>query len=1169
MTNDPPAPQSPDPEEPLDQILADFLRLMDEANDLMLPDDEVERRLRRLKRGDFPDGGESPPAEPNGLDGGDAGDFDGLPDLPPSPQDDADRGEADCLDPRWMSAQEVEAARLAAEGIRAAAVKRAAEVEAEARQRAAAMELEAQEKAEEYKGQGVTMAAERLADARKDAEAILADARERADRLLADARRELEEARREATRITELAEAHARGWMASAGLNPWAVPPPLPHYAPVPPGAGGGHDLLPAPVNARRELMVYRPSLMPAMPPGDDDEIEDAAEVELVDDDEVARHRLDDDADFASGVQAAHPPPPHTVHAEPARPWASSGQVHCAAVAVSAVPPGGRDDDWRGDVQQLHLRRSLYLILQEAFDMAGIGWLRCRSYDRGDSVLVLLPPDLAPDLLANTLIDGTRVGLRRYNRRSSESSRLRLRAALHMGIVNFDAAGATGTSLDHLEQLLKAPEFVSACGDSAGDLALITSDYVYENVIRHYAELMDCHEFRPMRVGGAGGLDAWGYFPTALCGGHSAAALDGAAARKELARLRVGDHEVVIGSDGSTITACEAPPPAVRKRTRPSGRAVPDSVPVLLDAEMRRLANWLDEGVPVLVWGRAGAGKSTLLRRFAGHRAASGGDVVSLSAAGMAIDDIVQTLYRSCYEADRHRPGPDRMRLLMGAVRALIVVDDFGGSAADAERLLNMVPASEVVVASRTRLDWERGRALEVRELTEQAALALLDRRLRGRVRGSDRDASARLCRIAQRNPRAILQTAAALRITGGRSGPADFGAVTRLLTDGLTPDARAVLQVLRTLEGTPVPPGLLARLAGVPDGRSALAWLRRMHLAQPAGPGYVATVQPDTVQSETGQPDTVQPDTGPAAAVAPEPPPRPADYARPLTRWSRPAETRQIGEAAAVIVVVLADAVRQGSHAAALELARAVAPALGATLRWDAWRRVLALGGEAARSAGAARDAAYFDGEDLVRRRALGQVADTDAAAEKTTTSDGAAASGDRAPDEPETVTSRRRTANLATFVLTTLVLLVLAVPLVLRHSTDDRAKRSAAPHNAAQFTTAARPGSGAPVASAGPPSLAMREPAEAPSFAPILIVPATLTAGIPTTVALSGFSPGEQVRFWLEGSDVITLDSVTMSSAGWATAEIRQDAPPGRYVVLARGLTSGLTAQTKVRLM
>jgi hypothetical protein len=57
------------------------------------------------------------------------------------------------------------------------------------------------------------------------------------------------------------------------------------------------------------------------------------------------------------------------------------------AVDIAGYTRADRDNDIR-----LYLRRSLYQILQDAFQGSGLPWAECHHEDRGDGVLIIIPP---------------------------------------------------------------------------------------------------------------------------------------------------------------------------------------------------------------------------------------------------------------------------------------------------------------------------------------------------------------------------------------------------------------------------------------------------------------------------------------------------------------------------------------------------------------------------------------------------------------------------------------------------------------------------------------------------------------------------------------------------------------------------------------------------------
>ncbi|MFF0490477.1 hypothetical protein ACFYTQ_15775 [Nocardia sp. NPDC004068] len=419
----------------------------------------------------------------------------------------------------------------------------------------------------------------------------------------------------------------------------------------------------------------------------------------------------------------------------------------------------------------------------------------------------------------------------------------------------------------------------------------------------------------------------------------------------------VGDHNVVINAHGSHVVVREGPPPAVTRRVRPVGRPLPRAGGELFGraTESALVGQWVEEGVPVEVCGSPGVGKSALLRRFAADRARAGRDVVFLHAAGLAVADVIQELFEACYDAPGYLPEPVRLRCLMGSIQALIVVDDFEGSAADLTTLADAVPSSDLVVSTTRRIAGSQARSLHLRGLDEPAALALLTREL-GRRLGADEAVARELCRAAAGHPRALVQAASWLRTGGAAAAVADPAVLQRALIAGLDARPRQALTVLTALSGIAVPIGLCRVLTADPDVRTALETLNELGLVDNSGSDWRLAADPDAVTGAWG-----------------EPVPHPAGYAEPLLDWvTRTATPGELAAAAPVLVRVLHAAVETGHHTTACALARKVSPVLATALRWGSWRSVLKLGEQAALAIGSAGDRAYFEHEERIRGRAL-----------------------------------------------------------------------------------------------------------------------------------------------------------------------------------------------------
>jgi class 3 adenylate cyclase len=175
--------------------------------------------------------------------------------------------------------------------------------------------------------------------------------------------------------------------------------------------------------------------------------------------------------------------------AEPA-----DGQV-CAMLAVDIAGYTDRDEEI-----QLHLRRALYQMLGAAFTASGAAWERCRWQDRGDGALIMIPPGIPSHTLISPLPAQLRNQLRGHNRIVTESARMQLRAAIHIGPVYRDAHGFAGEDLNLLCRMLDAQPLRRALAGSGTDLALIVSDHFYDTVILRHPSLTDPAAFQPLRT---------------------------------------------------------------------------------------------------------------------------------------------------------------------------------------------------------------------------------------------------------------------------------------------------------------------------------------------------------------------------------------------------------------------------------------------------------------------------------------------------------------------------------------------------------------------------------------------------------------------------------------------------------------------------------------------
>jgi tetratricopeptide (TPR) repeat protein len=156
--------------------------------------------------------------------------------------------------------------------------------------------------------------------------------------------------------------------------------------------------------------------------------------------------------------------------------------VHCSIVCVDVEGFGARR---RTRADQGAIRHGLYQALQAAFTRSGAGWDDCYREDRGDGVLILVPPQVPKAVLAAGVPGALAAAVRAHNQLHGPDARMRLRLVLHGGEVAHDAYGVTGTAVNLAFRLLEAGQLKQALAASPGVLAVITSGWFYEEVIRH------------------------------------------------------------------------------------------------------------------------------------------------------------------------------------------------------------------------------------------------------------------------------------------------------------------------------------------------------------------------------------------------------------------------------------------------------------------------------------------------------------------------------------------------------------------------------------------------------------------------------------------------------------------------------------------------------------
>ncbi|WP_086850072.1 hypothetical protein [Amycolatopsis kentuckyensis] len=139
----------------------------------------------------------------------------------------------------------------------------------------------------------------------------------------------------------------------------------------------------------------------------------------------------------------------------------------------------------RTNLHRVAVRSGLYRAVEEALTTSGVRWQGCHRSDLGDGVLLLAPGAYPKAVFGERVPQELAKNLLAHNIAHTAEEQIRLRMALHAGEITRDAHGFTGSAIIHTFRLLDSRAVKDALSVSEGDIAVITSNWFYEEVIRH------------------------------------------------------------------------------------------------------------------------------------------------------------------------------------------------------------------------------------------------------------------------------------------------------------------------------------------------------------------------------------------------------------------------------------------------------------------------------------------------------------------------------------------------------------------------------------------------------------------------------------------------------------------------------------------------------------
>ncbi|MFE5871069.1 ATP-binding protein [Streptomyces roseifaciens] len=525
---------------------------------------------------------------------------------------------------------------------------------------------------------------------------------------------------------------------------------------------------------------------------------------------------------------------------------------------------------------------------------------------------------------------------------------------------------------------------------------------------------------RPEEFGEGAHESAEGGGPRDLPGADAGEQAPGLA---RVVRLVAGDYALTVNPvDGSEIEPClpaEVPPPPGRHTPEeraelhraaappPPARQAGPELPLLHRQEEReRLSRLLSRGRSVRLTGPSGSGRSALLDAVADDCARLAPDgVVRLTGHHRTVTDVLYDLFATVHHAPLHRPDRAGLLSLVRDIGAVVVLDDleFGGAALD--ELLDATPECAFLFAATPDVAAPSPDS-HVEEvflggLDRTACLELLELCVDRPLTDEEADWAADLWFESEGLPLRFVQAGALLRLgappaaAGGEGLGADPAAADEFGVFAERPYVAAAEAEAEAgsgaAQGAHLPPLAEASRPAVPlASRLDEAARETLRFAVALGgevphqahlPALVGDTHADAAVGEllaVGLITAVAGHYRLAAGVAGRltaegygagAAERAHSAAQHYAWWAghpSVAPERAAAEADAILAALAALAADgdPGHRAAAVQLARAAAPAFAAALHWSAWERVLRYGQEAARRAGEVGEEAYFHHE-------------------------------------------------------------------------------------------------------------------------------------------------------------------------------------------------------------
>src|SRR5215212_1292137 len=236
--------------------------------------------------------------------------------------------------------------------------------------------------------------------------------------------------------------------------------------------------------------------------------------------------------------------------------------------------------------------------------------------------------------------------------------------------------------------------------------------------------------------------------------------------------VNIGNYTLQIGSiHGGVVNLASSQQQRLpQPRTLPVF-LLPRKSPGLLDRKEEIVIATLQISSPAEFHGSAGIGKTKVLRHLAHEQltsAFSDGVVFFSAIHHKPVEDLLLDVFDAFYEREAtYKPTPTQVRHALQGERALVVLDDVDLERDEVAELMDALPSCTFLLGSTECCLWGEGRALALRGLPPEDALALVERELGQPLVEEDRSAAEDLCAALDGHPLHLLQLAALVREDG------------------------------------------------------------------------------------------------------------------------------------------------------------------------------------------------------------------------------------------------------------------------------------------------------------------------------------------------------------------------------------------------------------------